>query len=113
MALFDGLDDIAAIWHVDGAGETVDHLVGDALSDEAAKFSLFALIFLPETGLNRFVEVFTADPASLLDDVEEDFLRALVAAQAMLSRVADISAGYVGGSISREGDAVGDLATPA
>ena len=112
MALLDGLDDITAIRHVDGARQTVDHFVSDALGHVAAELSLFALILLPETGLNRLLHVLAADFASLLNNVQEDFLGALISAQTMLSRVADIAARDIGSSLNREGDAVGNLATP-
>lgn len=80
LALFNGLDDVTAIWYIDGARQTVDHLVSDALGDVAAELSLFALVFFPETGLHRLVEIFAADSSSFLNNVEENFLRALVSA---------------------------------
>lgn len=60
LALFDGFDHVAAGRYTDSAGETVDHVVRNALGNKASKFTFFALVFLSKTGLDRLVHVFAA-----------------------------------------------------
>ena len=49
----------------------------------------------------------------LIGDEHQDLFWASVAVGAVVGSVADIAAGYIGGTVDGEGDAVGHLSAPA
>ena len=89
------------------------NLRGEAFNDEALQLSILAFVFDEKLLPVVFEEVFATHTTDLLDNEEEDGFGDFGALDAVPRVVADVAAGYIRGTVSGEGDAVGELLAPA
>jgi hypothetical protein len=107
----DGTLDFIRMLGIGSAGHRADHVIGQRVSNVAAKLSFLSLIFPHQLCSDRFVHVFSAYLTQFVHHPEEDFLRTASPGQ-LVARIADITTGDIGSTIIGEGNAVGDFAIP-
>jgi hypothetical protein len=108
-----GLDFVASIVIVASTRKRADHFRRDGLGHITSQLLLFSIVLDHKTASSFFIDVFSAYPAYLEHDPEEDFFRATCPVKTMLSRISDITTGDISGAIDGKGNAVGNLLTPA